>query len=808
MWSLIHKEWRGIMTSSIGILVIGVFLLVTSLFLWIFQGDFNILDSGYAQLDGLFVLAPWVFLFLIPAISMGMIAEERKLGTLELLLTRPLSVGRIILAKFISGMLVILIALLPTLIYVWSIYNLGTPVGNLDSGGILGSYLGLLALSSGYMAVGLFSSSITRNQIAAFLLAVFLCFFLFMGVDTLADFKTLGALDYWVEQIGMAAHYRSMSRGLIDTRDAFYFLFFILFFLSGAQWGVRKSAGWLHGLMGISLLAWILSGWSYAKFDLTADERYTLSPATIEILDEIDEPVLYRVYLEGEFPAGFRKLRDEAIFMLNTFRARNTNIEFEWVDPYKIENEEDRNGLFQQLVQKGLTPIQLEVRDGDKKSEQVVFPGGLVYYKGRESSFSLLKSQIGASTEQQINNSIQNLEYELIQGISFLGRKDRKEIAFIEGHGELDELQTEGIAQLWKDRYGLNRFNLRSFSVDPATGEADVAGQIKALNRFDALVVAKPTAPFSDLDLYLIDQYVMQGGKIMWLVDGVRADMDSLAEQSQFVTTALDLNLKDLLFTYGARINSDVIRDLQSAPIALVTQMVANTPQYEYFPWPYFPLLTPGYINHPITRNLNGLKSAFVSTIDTIKSAPVTKSIILQSSELSKRQTSPGLIKLSAVQEQLAPEFYTDKNLASGVLLEGVFPSVFKNRLVRQSLGKGLPMDTLSKPTAQIVLADGDLIRNQVQGGQALPLGFDKYAQQTFGNGDYLLNCMEYLLGQGNVMQVRSRSLDLRLLNPDKVKKERNLWRWVNVLAPLLLIAMWSISLVTLRRYRYIKPNN
>ena len=167
--------------------------------------------------------------------------------------------------------------------------------------------------------------------------------------------------------------------------------------------------------------------------------------------------------------------------MLNTFRARNTNIEFEWVDPYEIENEEDRNGLFQQLVQKGLTPIQLEVRDGDKKSEQVVFPGGLVYYKGRESSFSLLKSQIGASTEQQINNSIQNLEYELIQGISFLGRKDRKEIAFIEGHGELDELQTEGIAQLWKDRYGLNRFNLRSFSVDPATGEADVAGQIKAL---------------------------------------------------------------------------------------------------------------------------------------------------------------------------------------------------------------------------------------------------------------------------------------------------------------------------------------
>jgi len=804
MWSLIKKEWRHFITSSIGALVMGVFLLVTSLFLWIFEGDFNVLDSGYAQLDGLFVLAPWVFLILIPAISMGMIAEERKLGTLELLLTRPLSIAQIIGAKYLAGMAVISAALLPTAIYVYSVYQLGTPVGNLDSGGILGSYIGLMALASGYLAIGLFSSSITKNQIAAFILAVFLSFFFYMGIDTLADFKTLGTVDYWVEQLGMAAHYRSMSRGLIDTRDATYFVFFSLFFLSMAQWAIRRSWGGLHGWMLGALTLWLASGWSYTKFDLTQDGRYTLSPATLSVLDNIDEPVLFRVYLEGEFPSGFRKLRDETSFMINTFRSHNPNIEFEWIDPYAMENEDDREGLFQQLVQKGLTPFQLEVRDGDKKSEQVVFPGGLVYYKGREASFSLLKSQIGASPEQQINNSIQNLEFELIQGIDFLSRNGKKEVAFLEGHGELNELETEGIAQLWKDRYGLNRFNIRSFRVDGATGEPDVAGQIDQLKRFDALVIAKPITPFNDLDLYLLDQYVMSGGRILWLVDGVRADMDSLAAQSQFVMTSLDLNLSEMLFKYGVRINSNAIRDLQSAPIALVTQVVANTPQYEYFPWPYFPLLTPGYIDHPITRNLNGLKTAFVSTIDTIKSAPVQKSIILQSSELSKIQTSPGLIRLAAVQEQLAPEFYTDPSLPCGVLLEGRFPSVFKNRLVRQSLGADLPMDTLSKPTAQIVLADGDLIRNQVQGGQALPLGYDKYAQQTFGNGDYLLNCMEYLLGEGALMSVRSRSLTLRMLNPDRIKKEGGYWKALNTAAPLGLMGLFVAIVAVLRRKRYV----
>lgn len=804
MWSLIQKEWRHFITSSIGALVIGVFLLVTSLFLWIFEGDFNVLDSGYAQLDGLFVLAPWVFLILIPAISMGMIAEERKLGTLELLLTRPLSIAQIIGAKYIAGMAVISAALLPTSIYVYSVHQLGTPVGNLDSGGILGSYIGLMALASGYLAIGLFSSSITKNQIAAFILAVFLSFFFYMGIDTLADFKTLGTIDYWLEQLGMAAHYRSMSRGLIDTRDVSYFVFFSLFFLSVAQWAIRKSWGGLHGWMLGALALWLFSGWSYTKFDLTQDRRYTLSPATLHVLDNIDEPVLFRIYLEGEFPSGFRKLRDETSFMINTFRSHNPNIEFEWIDPYAMENEDDREGLFQQLVQKGLTPIQLEVRDGDKKSEQVVFPGGLVYYKGREAPFSLLKSQIGASPEQQINNSIQNLEFELIQGIDFLSRNGKKEVAFLEGHGELNELETEGIAQLWKERYGLNRFNIRSFRVNDATGEPDVAGQIDQLKRFDALVIAKPIAPFNDLDQYILDQYVMSGGRILWLVDGVRADMDSLATQSQFVMTSLDLNLSEMLFTYGVRINATAIRDLQSAPIALVTQMVANTPQYEYFPWPYFPLLTPGYIDHPITRNLNGLKTAFVSTLDTIKSAPVKKSIILKSSELSKIQTSPGLIRLASVQEQLAPEFYTDPNLPCGVLLEGRFPSVFKNRLVRQSLGTDLPMDTLSKPTAQIVLADGDLIRNQVQGGQALPLGYDKYAQQTFGNGDYLLNCMEYLLGEGGLMSVRSRSLTLRLLNPDRVKKEGRFWKILNTATPLALMGLFVGAVAVLRRKRYV----
>lgn len=223
MWSLFRKEISSFLSSIIGYLVIMVFLLINSLFLWVFHGDFNLINAGYASLDGLFILAPFIFMFLVPAITMRMFADEHKGGTMELLATGPISDAGIVFAKFLAGWVLVLLSLLPTLLYYYSIYQLGAPVGNLDSGGIAGSYVGLFLLGGAYVSIGLFASSLTSNQIVAFIVALLLCFILYMGLDSIASWSMLGGADYLFEQLGMSIHYNSLSRGVIDSRDIIYF---------------------------------------------------------------------------------------------------------------------------------------------------------------------------------------------------------------------------------------------------------------------------------------------------------------------------------------------------------------------------------------------------------------------------------------------------------------------------------------------------------------------------------------------------------------------------------------------------------
>lgn len=232
MYALFKKEISNFLSSLIGIMVIVVFLLVTGLFLWVFQSDFNLLSYGYANLDGLFVLAPWVFLFLVPAVTMRSFAEENRTGTIEMLLTKPLSDWQIIFAKFLAGVTLVLLSLLPTAVYYFSVYRLGLPVGNLDSGGILGSYIGLFLLSASFVAIGLFCSSVTNNQILAFILSVFLCGFIYIGFELIFSLSLFGSIDLFIQRLGMSAHYGSISRGVVDTRDILYFLSVMALFLS------------------------------------------------------------------------------------------------------------------------------------------------------------------------------------------------------------------------------------------------------------------------------------------------------------------------------------------------------------------------------------------------------------------------------------------------------------------------------------------------------------------------------------------------------------------------------------------------
>jgi len=549
----------------------------------------------------------------------------------------------------------------------------------------------------------------------------------------------------------------------------------------------------------------IISHFEFFRIDLTQEKRYTLSSSTVSVLENIDEPVLFKVYLEGEFPAGFRRLRDETVQMLEEFQAYSDYIEFEFIDPSASEDEETRYSIYRQLQEKGIEPTNLQVQEGGGRTEKVIFPGALVYYKGRETTVMLLKSQIGASSQTQLNNSIQSLEFDLAHAIQRMSNVRKKEIAFIEGHGELDEKRTESIAVDLSETYNLNRFNLRNFELDES-GNPDIAAQIRRMRTFDCIVIAKPTKSFTDLDKYLIDQYIMGGGKAIWLLDGVDIEMDSLSNKAQTIAGALDLNIKELLFKYGARVNHDLVKDMQAAAIPIVTRMVGNTPQYEFYPWPYFPLVVPGTIKHPITNNLNAVKTEFISSVDTISSAPVRKQFILQTSQFGEIDNSPAIVSLSSVNTPPVQSNFSDAYVKLGVLLEGEFESAFKNRIIPNSpTGEKLPMVEKSKPTAQIVIADGDIIKNQIQAGNPLPVGYDKYTQNMFGNRDFLLNCFDYLLDDSGLISVRSREVKMRLLNKTEIETHKSFWKILNTAVPIGIVIAFGFFMNRWRKFKYAR---
>ena len=532
MYALFKKEISNFLSSLIGIMVIVVFLLITGLFLWVFQSDFNLLTYGYANLDGLFILAPWVFLFLVPAVTMRSFAEENRTGTIEMLSTKPLSDWQIIWAKFLASVVLVLLALIPTAVYYFSVYRLGFPMGNLDTGGILGSYIGLFLLSASFVSIGIFCSSITNNQILAFILSVFLCGFMYIGFELIYSLSLFGPIDLFIQRLGMAAHYSSISRGVVDTRDVLYFLSVMAVFLCMTKL-VLASRKWITAfVVTLVIIAAVntIGSFVFTRFDLTAEKRYTLSDTTKETLRELDDDVYFKVYLEGDFPAGFKKLRRETKEMLDEFRAYSKYIDYEFINPSADADQNELAETYQTLYQQGLNPTNLIEQNPDgSTSQMVIWPGALVSYRNNtEIAIDLLESQLGQSSEEALNASMQNLEYRLLDAIVKVTRAQRPTIGFIEGHGELDENDVYDITQALKMNYNITRGEIAG-QVDALINRyEDSKGEVHANIKFDLLVIAKPTEPFDERDKFLLDQYIMHGGKVLWLVEPVYATMDSL----------------------------------------------------------------------------------------------------------------------------------------------------------------------------------------------------------------------------------------------------------------------------------------
>ena len=551
----------------------------------------------------------------------------------------------------------------------------------------------------------------------------------------------------------------------------------------------------------IIILINIIGSMVYHRFDLTHEGRYSLSKASKKLLSEIDDYIYIEVYLEGDFPAGIERLSLETKQILSEFKTQNDFIQFTFINPTESKDDKTRNEILKQLYEKGLNPTNLQVKNGDSYTEKIIIPGAIVKFGANEIAVQLLKNQIASSPDQNLEQSIRELEYEFTNAIKQLRSSLKPSIAFLKGHDELDGIEIEDLRNSLTQQYSVDEIDLREFEVD-SLGKPNLKKKLRDLKLKKLLLIAKPRLTFENLDKYFIDQYIMNGGKVIWMIDATNADMDSLSNKGSFIASTLrDLNLGDQLFKYGVRINSNLVQDISSSKIPIPISFVNDIPQWELVPWRYFPVSIPT-LNHPITNNLNAVKFDFVSSIDTINTnAKITKTVLLHTSPYSRLVNTPYEISLQKALEQPAQNEFNIQQAPIAVLLEGTFESLFKNRI--NKLSNELPFIKSSKPNRMLVISDGDIAQNQISRGVALPLGYDNYEKRQYGNKDFILNAIDYLLEEDALIAVRTRELKMRLLDTQKINLERSFWQIINLIIPIVLVIVFGIFKQYARKKKY-----
>ncbi|MBR4137215.1 MAG: gliding motility-associated ABC transporter substrate-binding protein GldG [Bacteroidales bacterium] len=566
----------------------------------------------------------------------------------------------------------------------------------------------------------------------------------------------------------------------------------------------------------IIVLINIIGSFVYTRLDLTSEKRYTISNTSRDILKNLDDYVFFRVYLEGEFPAGFKKLRKETKEMLDEFRAYSKFIDYEFINPSESNDPVERQETYKILYQSGLNYYTETVQTNTGLQQIMIWPGIILSYRENELPIDLLSGQSGQSQEAVLNNSAQDLEYKLISAIKEISTKNRATVAFVDGHGELSDLEVYDIANAISKKYFIKRTTLNEQINSLMKRDFDRDSNIVIKPSYDAIIIAKPTIPFSEKDKFIIDQYIMYGGKVMWLLDPVSASMDSLQNAESTMGLALNLNLDDQLFKYGLRMNKNLLLSYPCAQIGLVTGQ-GNNMQSILLPWYYFPLLSPAS-EHPIVRNLEAVKADFVSSLEPTTSAPEIQKIpLLKTSDYTKVSSAPVYISLDILNQRPSASMFPQKGIMTAYLLNGVFHSLYENRMpVEITNSSEIGFKTESANTSMIVIADGDIIRNQLaqldyakknnkRVGSPLPLGYDQYTNNTYGNKQFIENAISYLLEGDGLINIRSRELKIRLLDMNKVNDNPTLWQVVNVILPSAIMIILGIVLAILRKKKFTR---
>ncbi|XMO85698.1 gliding motility-associated ABC transporter substrate-binding protein GldG [Algibacter sp. AS12] len=534
----------------------------------------------------------------------------------------------------------------------------------------------------------------------------------------------------------------------------------------------------------------VISNMFYKRFDLTTDKHYTLSTSAIDIIKDVNSPIVIDVFLEGEdFPSEFRRLQNETKQLLEEFTATNKNIVFNFINPLEDESTRERN--MQQLTQRGLTPMQLSVQESGKSSQAVIFPWALASYNGQTVTIPLVKNKIGATQQELVTNSVQHLEYAFADGFSKLTKPKRRKIAILKGNQQLEDKYIADFVKKLGEYYYIAPFTLDSVASNPQN-------TLKAINAFDLIISAKPTEAFTEAEKLVLDQYTMNGGKSLWLVDAVAMEKDSLynAKGTNYAISR-DLNLTDFFFKYGVRINPYMVSTLYSAPITLAMGEGSQS-QFQHLKWPYSPLAGSSS-KHPIINNLNLVRFDFANQIDTLKNS-IKKTILLETAPLTKLEGTPREVSLELVTKEQDPKAFNKGNQTLAVLLEGEFNSVYSNRVKPFKLTQD---KTISQPTKMIVIADGDVIKNEMAQNKPLELGFDRWTGQTYGNKEFLLNAVNYLLDDNGLINIRTKEIAIAFLNQQKIAAQKTKWQLINILLPLLLLAVFGFVFNYLRKKRY-----
>lgn len=797
MKALLTKELKSFFCSSTGAFFSIAFLLIAGLVLWVFGGSYNIPDSGYAELRRFFDLTPILFAVLIPALTMRLIAEEKRTKTLDILRSRPVSATSICLSKYIATLIFVVTVIATTLIYVYSIYQLANPTGNIDLSSIVASYISLILFAAVFIAIGLFASSLTKNQIGALIIGIVINLFVYFGFELLAGIFLSGKTQIMLSSLGLVNHAKQMQRGVISINDLLIIANYILLFCILTIYTLNPKKAYIIRTIGIILAMNIIFIFiPNLQFDFTADKRYTLSDYSKTLLAksaEKKENLSVIIWLSGDLNAGFQHLKNatgELLDNLNRYADNTINVKYRNPSLYYKSQQH----MYEGMAAKGMNGIMLNEIDREgKASQKLIYPYAEISNGSDTLAIPLLKNVRGYTAEENLNASVENLEFEFVDAIRLLNQEKPKSIAFIEGNGELPRAYLYDAEERLSKYYFVNR--------------GEIGHEVGVLNNFDAVIIAGPTRKYSEQEKYILDQYIMAGGKVLWLIDGAYYSHDMLVNEGHSPSMRNEVNLDDILFTYGVRINADLIQDKQCSSIPLVS---GNNSQTTLMPCFFIPQLMPSPQNE-ITKDIKDVKTSFASSLDIVNSNnEVSKNILLTTSANTHLIKVPETIDFDIEQVQSENNYFEQQYIPVAISLEGSFPSAFANRMIPDSLDtKDYRRLDTSKPTRMVIISSSDIIRNDIEGqgqqSQVLPMGFDRASGQIFGNGEFIVNAVNWLTDDEGWMQLRTKQQRIFALNKQAVYDKRDIYAILNTALPILAILAIMGCCVLYRKMKYEK---